>query len=230
MHIAIIPARGGSKRVPRKNIREFCGRPMIAWPIATALESGLFDHIIVSTDDMEIADVAHDAGAEVPFSRPLGLADDYTGTTDVIAHALSWAANVGWEVDAACCIYPTAAFILADDLRQAHQLLDQECDYAFAAVRYGHPPQRGFMHSDGGGLRLVQPEYENTRTQDLPPIYHDAGQFYWGKAAAWMERLPLFGSRARFIDLPPWRAQDIDREEDWMMAELVFKAIQAHGE
>ena len=230
MNIAIIPARGGSKRIPRKNVRPFCGRPMIAWPIAAAAASGLFDHILVSTDDPEIADVARQAGAEVPFVRPAELADDHSGTTDVIVHALSWAVEAGWPVEAACCIYPTAAFVSASDLAEARRLLSAECDFAFAAVRYGHPPQRGFLRAADGSPQLLQPEHQETRTQDLPPVYHDSGQFYWGTREAWMERRPFFGPRTRFIELPPWRAYDVDRSEDWTMAEGLFAAIRAHGE
>ena len=230
MNIAIIPARGGSKRIPRKNVRSFCGRPMIAWPIAAAAASGLFDHILVSTDDPEIADVARQAGAEVPFLRPAELADDHCGTTDVVVHALSWAIEAGWPVEAACCIYATAAFVSAEDLVAARRLLSPECDYAFAAVRYGHPPQRGFVRAADGSPQLLQPEHQATRTQDLPAVYHDAAQFYWGTPEGWLERRPFFGPRTRFVELPPWRAQDIDREDDWTMAEQLFVAMQARGE
>jgi N-acylneuraminate cytidylyltransferase len=229
MNVAIIPARGGSKRIPRKNVRQFCGRPIIAWPIAAAAASGLFDRILVSTDDSEIAGVAREAGAEVPFFRPNDLADDQSGTTDVIVHALSWCAEAGWEVDAACCIYATAAFASAEDLAAARRLLSSECDYAFAAVRYGHPPQRGFLRGDDGSPELLRPEHQETRTQDLPPVFHDAGQFYWGTRAAWTGRRPFFSDRTRFIELPAWRAQDIDREEDWALAEHLFEAMRARG-
>ena len=227
MNIAIIPARGGSKRIPRKNVRPFCGRPMLAWPIAAAVESGLFDHILVSTEDAEIADVARQAGAEVPFTRPAEIADDHSGTTDVVVHALSWAIEAGWPVEAACCIYATAAFVSPQDLIEAHRLLSPECDFAFAAVRYGHPPQRAFLRAADGSPELLQPEHQATRTQDLPAVYHDAGQFYWGTRDAWMERRPFFGPRTRFIELPPWRAHDIDRSEDWTMAEQLFAALRA---
>ena len=230
MNIAIIPARGGSKRIPRKNVRPFSGRPMIAWPIAAAAASGLFDHILVSTDDADIADVARQAGAEVPFTRPEELADDHTGTTDVVVHALTWAIEAGWPIEAASSIYATAAFVSAGDVVAARRLLSPECDYAFAAVRYGHPPQRGFVRAADGSPRLLQPEHQATRTQDLPAVYHDAGQFYWGTPKAWLERRPFFGARTRFIELPPWRAQDIDREDDWAMAEQLFAAMQARGE
>jgi N-acylneuraminate cytidylyltransferase len=203
---------------------------MIAWPIAAAKASGLFDHIVVSTEDAEIADIARQAGAEVPFVRPAQLADDHSGTTGVVIHALSWAIEAGWPVEAACCIYPTAAFVSAEDIADARGLLSLDCDYAFAAVRYGHPPQRGFVRAADGSPQLLQPEHEATRTQDLPPVFHDSGQFYWGTRQAWIERRPFFGPRTRFVELPPWRAQDIDREEDWALAEQLFAALQARGE
>jgi N-acylneuraminate cytidylyltransferase len=230
MNVAIIPARGGSKRIPRKNVRPFCGSPMIAWPIAAAAASGLFDYILVSTDDAEIADIARQAGAEAPFLRPAELSDDHSGTTDVIVHALSWASDAGWPIEAACCIYATAAFTSPELLVEARQLLSPDCDYAFAAVHYGHPPQRGFLRAGDGTLQLVQPEHQATRTQDLPPIFHDSGQFYWGTREAWMERRPFFGPRTRFIELPRWRGQDIDTEDDWQMAEQLFAAMQARVE
>lgn len=229
MNIAVIPARGGSKRIPRKNIREFCGRPMIAWPIAAALETGLFDHVIVSTDDEEIAEAARNGGAETPFMRPADLADDHTGTSDVVTHAIRWALDAGWPVEAVCCIYATAAFITADDLREAHSLLSSDCDFAFPALRYGHPPQRGFVKAENGSPSLLQPEHRATRTQDLPPVYHDAGQFYWGSREAWLEARPVFGQRSRFVELPATRAIDIDRPEDWEMAEHLFAATRGSG-
>ena len=226
MNIAIIPARGGSKRIPRKNVREFCGRPMIAWSISAALEANLFGHVLVSTDDEEIAEVARSAGANVPFVRPADLSDDHASTTDVIIHALKWAMGEGWDVEALCCLYATAAFTTSDDLRAAHQLLSSECDFAFPAVRYGHPPQRGFIDGGDGSPEFVQPEHRSTRTQDLPPVFHDSGQFYWGVREAWLEGRPFFGPRTRFIELPEWRAVDIDRPQDWTRAEMLFRAAR----
>ena len=225
VNIAIIPARGGSKRIPRKNIRRFCGRPMIAWPIAAAKASNLFDHVLVSTDDPEIADVAREAGAEVPFMRPQELSDDHTGTTDVIVHALRWAQEQGWTLDAACCLYATAAFVHPQDLIEAHGLLSPTCDFVFPALRYGHPPQRGFVKGPHNAPALLAPEHQETRTQDLPPVFHDAGQFYWGRAEAWLEGHAFFGDRTRFIEVPHARAWDIDNEEDWAIAEALFAAL-----
>lgn len=230
MNIAIIPARGGSKRIPRKNVREFCGRPMIGWPIEAAVKSGLFERVIVSTDDEEIALAARHAGAETPFMRPKELADDHSGTTDVVIHALSWAMEAGWQVEAACCIYATAAFICADDLLHARRQLSDDCDYVFPAVRYGHPPQRGFMRGANGNPELLHPEHTETRTQDLPPIFHDSGQFYWGTRDAWLDRRPFFGEKTRFIELPQTRAWDIDRPEDWDTAERFFAMSRKTGE
>ena len=227
MNIAIIPARGGSKRIPRKNIRAFCGKPMIAWPIAAASESGLFDHIIVTTDDEEIAQIAREAGAEVPFTRPPELSDDHSGTTDVVVHALEWAIAAGWPVEAACCIYATAAFVAPEDLTDAHAQLTTGCDFVFPALRYGHPPQRGFVRAEDGSPALLQPEHRSTRTQDLPAVFHDAGQFYWGTRDAWLERRAVFGENSRFVELPAARAVDIDRPDDWDMAERLFAAT--HG-
>ena len=229
MNIAIIPARGGSKRIPRKNIREFGGKPMIKWPISAALETGLFGHVIVSTDDEEIAAVARHAGAETPFMRPAELSDDHATTSEVINHALEWARAQGWPVEALCCIYATAAFVTPDDLRQTFDQLSPDCDFAFPALRYGHPPQRGFVKAADGSPSLLQPEHRSTRTQDLPDVFHDAGQFYWGKSEAWLEKRPVFGERSRFIELPANRAVDIDRPEDWEMAERLFLAARESG-
>ncbi|MFL6763146.1 MAG: pseudaminic acid cytidylyltransferase [Sphingomicrobium sp.] len=219
--IAIITARGGSKRIPRKNVREFAGKPMIVWPIRTALESGLFDRVIVSTDDPEIASVAGDAGAEVPFMRPAELADDRAGTLEVVGHFVDWARSQGWQFDQACCLYGTAAFTTADDLAKGRDRLD-EWDYVFAAGQFARPPQRAFVRQSGGSMRLLRPEYSLSRSQDLEAAYYDAGQFYWGTAAAWSERRPIYGERTTFIELPPERAIDIDTLEDWAMAERQF--------
>ena len=229
MNIAIIPARGGSKRIPRKNVREFCGRPMIGWPIEAARKSGLFDHIIVSTDDAEIAEIAWEQGAETPFMRPSELSDDHTGTAPVIAHAINWALNAGLTVEAACCIYATAAFVPPEQLVEARELLSADVDYVFPALRYGHPPQRGFTDSGAGKPQFLQPEHLASRTQDLPPVFHDSGQFYWGTCEAWQEGRPILGPRARFIEVQASDAWDIDNPEDWTIAEHLFPARQERG-
>lgn len=228
MNIAIIPARGGSKRIPRKNIREFCGRPMIAWPIETAKKSGLFDHIIVSTDDEEIAETARETGAETPFLRPAELSDDHIGTSAVISHALSWAMDAGWPVEAVCCIYATAAFVTPDHLMQARQLLSDDVDFVFPALRFAHPPQRGFTSDSEGSPQFLQPEHLNARTQDLPPVFHDSGQCYWGTHVAWVERRPILGPRSRFVELEQSDAWDIDNPDDWVIAEHLFSRRLGH--
>lgn len=226
--IAVIPARGGSKRIPRKNIRDFCGKPMIAWSIEIARSSGLFDHVIVSTDDSEIADIAIQYEAEVPFIRPAELADDYTGTTPIIAHAIDWVnPNIG-KVDYACCIYATAPFVQAEELQLGLDLLKQSgADYTFSATSYAFPIQRAIRITDEQRVEMFYPEHFNTRSQDLEEAYHDAGQFYWGRSDAWLAGKPLFTKCAAPVLLPRNRVQDIDTVEDWERAEWLFKAMSA---
>ena len=227
MTLCVIPARGGSKRIPRKNIRPFLGKPMIAWPIEAALESGLFDHVIVSTDDEEIAAAARAAGAEVPFMRPPELADDYTGTAGVIAHAIRKTTGEGAPDEEVCCLYATAPFVTASDLREGlHLLRKSGKDYVFTACAFPAPIQRALRLTDEG-VEMFHPEHENTRSQDLEPAFHDAGQFYWGRARAWLEDIPVFSRAARALVLPAWRVQDIDTEEDWIRAELMMRAAMS---
>lgn len=229
--LAIITARGGSKRIPRKNIRDFVGRPMIGWPIETAVRSGLFAQVLVSTDDAEIAAVAAQAGAEVPFMRPQELSGDHSGTLEVVSHAIEWAIAQNCDFDAACCLYGTAAFTLPEDLAEAQKLhADGGWDYVFAAGRFLRPPERAFRKTQDGAMALMQREFELTRSQDLPTAYYDAGQFYWGSAAAWRERRPIYGHRTTFIELPAERAIDIDTPEDWAMAERQFSEWKQRGD
>jgi N-acylneuraminate cytidylyltransferase len=226
MNIAVIPARGGSKRIPRKNIRHFCGRPMIAWPIATALASGLFDHVLVSTDAAEIADIARQAGAEVPFMRPAELADDYAGTISVMAHATRWAKEQDWPAKAICCVYPTAAMISSDDLAEGLRLLDERAsDFVFAATDYASPIYRAFVETADGGVQMLFPEHFNSRSQDLPLALHDAAQFYWGRPDAWLTSTTLFGPNSAPLRIPRWRVQDIDTPDDWDRAEALFRSL-----
>lgn len=181
MKVCIIPARGGSKRIPRKNIKPFCGKPMIAWSIEAAKASGLFAHIIVSTDDTEIAKVAQKLGAEVPFMRPVELSDDYTGTTPVIGHATQWALDRNLDVAAVCCIYATAPFVQPDDIKRGWNALNSgDWDYAFSVTDFAAPIFRSFKKTTEGGIVMFFPEHFTTRSQDLPIALHDAGQFYWG--------------------------------------------------
>jgi len=226
MNIAIIPARVGSKRIPRKNIKPFCGKPMIAWSIEAALQSCCFDQVVVSTDDAEIAEVARQFGAQVPFMRPAKLADDHTGTTAVIAHAIDWFAERGQEPDQVCCLYATAPFVSADDLLRGLKVLtDTGSDYAFSVTSYAFPIQRAIRLTSENRVAMFNPEHFNTRSQDLEEAYHDAGQFYWGKASAWLENKLIFSSASVPVFLQRHMVQDIDTHEDWVRAEWLFRAI-----
>lgn len=203
---------------------------MIAWPIDAARESGLFDHIIVSTDDAEIAEVAHGLGAEVPFMRPAELSDDHTGTIAVVAHAVSWSKEQGWPVEAVCCIYPTAPLISPDDLAQGLRLLDEGThDFVLTATDYASPIFRAFRETESGGLEMVFPEHFESRSQDLPRALHDAAQFYWGRPDAWLTATTLFGPESRALLIPRWRVQDIDTPEDWVRAEALFRSLDGTG-
>jgi N-acylneuraminate cytidylyltransferase len=226
MNVAIIPARGGSKRVPRKNIRAFCGKPMLAWSVEAALASGCFDRIVVSTDDDEIADVALAHGIEVPFRRPAELADDHAGTVAVIAHAVRWLQASGTAVEFACCLYATAPFVTAQDLRDGLAALQAtDADYAFPVTHFDYPPQRALRLDGHGRARLLQPELAAARSQDLEPAWHDAGQFYWGRAAAWLAGTSVFAGTAMALPRERHRVQDIDTEDDWRRAEAMFRAL-----
>ncbi|WP_303290743.1 pseudaminic acid cytidylyltransferase [Marinobacter sp. SS5-14b] len=226
MHrVAIIPARGGSKRIPRKNIKEFCGKPMIAWSIEAARSSGCFDKVVVSTDDTKIADVASEWGASVPFVRPSELSDDFTGTLPVMRHAVEWLGQNETPVDYACCLYATAPFVSPDDLRRGWELICQaECNYAFAVTSFGFPIQRAIRITENGRVAMFSPEYFNTRSQDLEEAWHDAGQFYWGTAQAWREEKMVFAEYSVPVKLPRHRVQDIDTPEDWIRAEWMFQS------
>lgn len=226
--IAVIPARGGSKRIPRKNIRSFAGRPMIGYAVDAALASNLFDHIVVSTDDAEIADVARAAGAKVPFVRPGELSDDLTGTIPVVRHAVQWQCATGRAANQVCCIYATAPFLESEDLRRGLELLERSgADFAFSLTRYPFPIQRALRVDTQGRVSMFQPEHFETRSQDLKEAWHDAGQFYWGRATAWCAAQTLFGPASVAVPIPVHRVQDIDSEEDWIRAEWMFGAMRA---
>lgn len=221
MSLCVIPARGQSKRIPRKNIRSFCGRPMIAWPIAAALDAECFDRIVVSTDDEEIAHVAKAAGAEVPFLRPADLSDDFTPTRPVIAHAVEALQYDG----PVCCLYATSPFAQGRDLQEA-LALHASCGatYVLSVVRQGFPIERMLRMSNDNALSMISPEHALTRSQDLPDAWHDAGQFYVATAQQWCQDTPIFSAGAMGLPLPRNRVQDIDTQEDWDMAEAMFKA------
>lgn len=224
MKVAIIPARGGSKRIFRKNIKIFCGKPIIAYSIEAALESGCFDSVIVSTDDAEIAGIARDFGADVPFLRPVEISDDHSSTIDVMCHSIDWLEEHGSDLEAVCCIYATAPFITPNDLRSSYQkLVVEDSDFVFSATEFPFPVQRALQLSAAGEVLMLYPEHELTRSQDLPVAYHDAGQFYWGKKSAFLERKSIFGENSRIELLPPTRVRDIDTPEDWEFAEALFK-------
>ncbi|AAZ18515.1 putative Acylneuraminate cytidylyltransferase [Psychrobacter arcticus 273-4] len=227
MKIAVIPARGGSKRIPRKNIKEFCGKPMIAYSIEAALQSGCFDKIIVSTDDLEIAEVAKSYGAEVPFMRPMELSDDYSGTIPVIRHAIEWLIKQGFDPELICCLYATAPFVTAEYLQQGfQQLKSTNAAYAFTVTSYAFPIQRAIKLNPELGVEMFDRNNFNTRSQDLEEAWHDAGQFYWGRVDAWLTEKIIFGADSTPVILPRHRVQDIDTSEDWDRAEWLFKALQ----
>ena len=227
MRLAVIPARGGSKRIPRKNIKPFCNKPMIAWSIEAARLSGCFDRIIVSTDDAEIAEVARAYGAEVPFTRPSELSDDHTGTIPVIAHAIDWMNRNADPVEFACCLYATAPFVRAEDLRRGFGVLQHSgAEYAFSVTSYPFPIQRAIRITADQRVEMFSPEHFNTRSQDLEEAFHDAGQFYWGQAEAWLAGKTLFSHDAAPVMLPRHRVQDIDTAEDWERAQLMFAVMR----
>ncbi len=226
MKIAIIPARGGSKRIPRKNIKPFAGKPMIAHAIDAAKSSGLFDRVVVTTDDEEIAAIAREYGAEIPFVRPSELADDHTPTVPVVAHAIQACQTLGWQIDYACCIYPGVPFIQVNDLKAGLALLKTSgADYCFPATEFPSAIQRALMREQDGRMAPFYPEYELTRTQDLEPAYYDAGQFYWGETRAWLSN-PKLHSGGVGLPIPNWRVVDIDTNDDWARAELIYYALR----
>lgn len=231
MKLAIIPARGGSKRIPRKNIREFCGRPIIAYSIRTAIESACFDRVIVSTDDEEIAAVARYWGAETPFMRPKEFSGDQAATIPVINHAIEWFMGQGMSPELVCCIYATAPFITTHDLKNGLEILAASgSEYAFSVTSFPFPIQRAIKLLPNGRVAMFQPENFSVRSQDLEEAYHDAGQFYWGRSEAFLQGLPLFSEAAAPVLLPRYRVQDIDTLEDWARAELMFKVLSMSEE
>jgi pseudaminic acid cytidylyltransferase len=230
LRLCIIPARGGSKRIPRKNIKVFLTKPMIAYSIEAALKSGCFDRVIVSTDDPEIAQVAKTYGAEVPFMRPDELANDYAGTLSVIKHAIEWFEEHAWKPSEVCCLYATAPFVQSDSIKQAYkQLQTTQADYCFSVTSYAFPIQRAIKITQQQRIEMFYPEHLNTRSQDLDEAYHDAGQFYWGKAEVFKQLNPLFSEHASPFLLPRYLVQDIDTQEDWVRAEMMYQVLQNSG-
>lgn len=203
---------------------------MIAYSIAAARASGLFDRIVVSTDDAEIAAVACEHGAETPFLRPAALADDHTTTLAVIQHALHWLEDAGTPGDEVCCIYATAPFVQVADLIAAYDSMSEKgADFCFPVTTFPYPIQRALKITDEGRVAMFAPEYSETRSQDLGESYHDAGQFYWGRAAAFLAGRPVFGPGSVPLVIPRYRVQDIDTPEDWVRAEILFQLLAAQG-
>lgn len=222
-NIAVIPARGGSKRIPRKNIKMFHGRPLISYSIEAAIKSKCFDRIIVSTDDEEIAEVALSCGAEVPFLRNKELSNDFAGTTPVIQDTISQLNDS--NIEYVCCIYATAPMLSEQDIRTGLNTikLKEEFDYAFSITTYDFPIQRSLSLNQEDRVSMHNPDLFNTRSQDLEECWHDAGQFYWGTKKAWQQGLPIFSSNSIGVKLPRHRVQDIDTLEDWDMAEMLYQ-------
>ena len=227
MHtVAIIPARGGSKRILKKNIKAFAGKPIIAYSIEAAKESRLFDRIIVSTDSQEIVSVASHYGAEAPFIRPKELADDLTPTAPVLHHALVSLLQTGYEVDYFCCIYATAPFVKAKYIREGYdRIRTNRVSSAFSVTSFGFPIFRALKIREDGRLEMFWPAHELTRSQDLPKAYHDAGQFYWLESKRFMDHPRLYSPDAFPVFLPRHLVQDIDTPEDWERAEIMFKSL-----
>jgi len=226
MRLAVIPARGGSKRIPYKNIKLFCGKPIIAYSIEVAIKSKLFDKVVVSTDSAEIAEIAKEYGAEIPFIRPHDLSDDYTGTNEVIKHSIGWYQNQGNEIEAICCIYATAPFIRSEYLKQGYDLLcSTNHAYAFSVTSFPFPIQRALKINASGEVQAFCPENNDIRSQDLEESYHDAGQFYWGRADAFLDDKVIYSKDSMAVKLPRYLVQDIDTQEDWQRAELMYQAL-----
>ncbi len=227
MNVAVIPARGGSKRIPRKNMKSFYGQPAIAWSIQAALESNCFERVIVSTDDAEIAEISRKYGAETPFVRPADLANDTAGTTPVIRHAIEWLRANGNHPTAVCCIFPAIFFIEAEDIKKGLSLLtSSNCNYVLPVASYQSPIQRAFRITENNRIQMFQPENFNKRSQEMETAYHDASQFYWGKADAWVQGIPFYGEGSIPIPIPRHRVVDIDTQEDWEGAELLFELLK----
>ena len=225
MNIAIIPARGGSKRIPRKNIKLFHGLPVIAYAIKAALESGVFDEIFVSTDDEEIAQVAISFGARIPWIRPKDLSDDHATTLSVIQHAVKKLELDLKALENVCCIYPATPLLKSSFLVEGLKILQtSDWDYVVSAVRVETPPERFFSLGGAKEIQMHFPEYEEKRTQDFSTTYQDAGQFYWGKKFSWGSGMPVFSSTSTIIEIPREFSIDVDTLDDWRLAERLFES------
>lgn len=227
MNIAIIPARGGSKRIPAKNIKLFNGKPIMAYSIEAAIKSGCFERVIVSTDSEEIAQIAREYGAEVPFMRPTDIADDHATTLMVIEHALKALNTQGLEYEHCCCIYATAPFVTASQLKEGlEQMKTRQAEYLFPVCEYPSPIQRAIHLDDSCKVEMFAPENLNTRSQDLTNAFYDTGQFYWGKVAAFLASKPIYCKEASGLVLPKGSVVDIDTHDDWLLAEALYEFYQ----
>ena len=227
MNICIIPARGGSKRIPRKNIKNFCGQPIISWSIEAALNCTSFGRVIVSTDDDEIAEISRQYGAEVPFKRSKSLSDDHTSTIPVIKNAIKWLEMNNEKVDSICCLYPTAPFIEESYIEEGlKKLIENNASYSISVTSFPYPIQRAIKFTKNERLKMFFPENINKRSQDLEKSFHDAGQFYWGKRSAWMREERILDQNTVPVYIPRYKVQDIDDEEDWIQAERIFNKLR----
>lgn len=222
--LAVIPARSGSKRIPKKNIKEFCGKPLIAWPLSILKSGSIADEIIVSTDSEEIAEIAQKFGAKVPFMRPNELADDFTGTAAVVKHAVEWyLKNIG-SIQYVLTVYPTAVFLSKNDIENAFNILQScDCEIVFSGTEYPFPIQRAVYLDEQQRVSMFQPEHYSSRSQDLVKAYHDAGQFYFSKLSAVQNNISPFSNASRMLVLPRYRVVDIDTLEDFELAQRLFR-------
>lgn len=225
-NLCVIPARGGSKRIPRKNVKPFMGKPIIVYSIEAALQSGLFEEVMVSTDDEEIAGIAKKYGAKVPFMRSEETSNDFAGTDDVLLEVLEQYQQRGQEFDNLCCLYSTAPFVTPQRLTEAFDKLDATIDFVFTCVAYSYPIQRG-LHIVDGKIGMLWPEYANSRSQDLETRYHDAGQFYLARVASFLEEKTLWGKNTAGLILSELEVQDLDTITDWELAEMKYRLLHS---
>lgn len=223
--VAIILARGGSKRLPRKNIREFHGKPILHYPIAAARAAGIFDEVVVSTDDPEITRIAIEGGVHQVIHRPAALANDTATTSAAMAHAVGFLVSEGAALEHACCMYPCTPLVRPEDLRAGYnQIIQTGRCYVFPVVNFDFPPQRMLRMDPDGRVNAVWPQFDNVRNQDLEARWHDAGQWYWGSRDAWLNQIPIYGAWSGGMPMPRARAIDVDTEDDWRLAEALYFA------
>lgn len=225
-NLCIIPARGGSKRIPRKNIKPFMGKPIMAYSIEAALKSGLFDEVMVSTDDKEFAEVAKMNGASVPFLRSEATSNDYATTVDVLLEVVDMYKQIGKEFDIVCCLYSTAPFVTSERLKEACGMLSEQVDGCFTVVEYSYPIQRSIRMNKHGLIEMRYPEYQKSRTQDLEKTYHDAGQFYFMKTEAMQKEKTVWCKRTMPLVLSELEVQDLDTLTDWQLAEMKYQLLK----